>query len=232
MEKKKDNTQIMCLIISMIFVILSYWLLGNIIISLLNGLFFFYVIYKGITIVYRKVIKKIQTYEEFRNFANQLIMQLSVTPSINDAFAQISSMCDKKYHNILLDESLLLNEKLESLENYFPIPLFFILKHILLLYVEQGGNILEMSQELLSKCDIELVNMQEIFALNKHKWSESIIMWGFAILGFVYLRSALISYYLTLIENVSFMLCIEGFIILFISCLNISSKKYLKEQIE
>ncbi len=232
MLKKKDNLQIICLIISMFFLILSYWLLNNLMLSLINGLFFFYVIYKNIILSYKKVINKIQTYEEFRNFSNQLILQLSVTPSIKDAFEQISTMDSKQYYSILIDDSLMLNEKLESLENYFPIPLFLILKQILLLYVEQGGDILEMSQQLLNKCDIELANMQEVFSLNKHKWSESIVMWGLAILGFIYLRSALVTYYLILIKKVSFKFGVEGFLILFILCLNISSKKYLKEQIE
>jgi len=57
-------------------------------------------------------------------------------------------------------------------------------------------------------------------------------MWAFAILGFVYLRSALISYYLILIKSFVFVIFIEAFIILFIYCMSLVSKKYLREQID
>ena len=89
-----------------------------------------------------------------------------------------------------------------------------------------------MSQELLNKCDNELSNMHEIYSLNKQKWIESVVMWGFAIIGFLYLRSSLISYYLTLIKNSSFMVCVEVFLLVFITTLKLVSKKYIKEQVE
>lgn len=232
MKKKKNNGKSSCYLIALLFMILSYYLLESIILAILNGLYFFVIIYKYVTLSFIEVNNKIDTYEEFSHFANGLIMQLSVTPNINDSFKQIASINKKEYSEILEDDSLSINEKLESLENYFPIPLYHILRHILLLYIEQGGNIIDMSQELLNKCDNELSNMQEIYSLNKQKWIESVVMWGFAIIGFLYLRSSLISYYLTLIKNSSFMVCVEVFLLVFITTLKLVSKKYIKEQVE
>ena len=229
---KKKNNKISCYLASLLFMALSYYLLNNLIFALINGLCFFLVMYKYITLSFIKVNEKLDTYEEFTHFANCLIMQLSVTPNLNESFNEVAKIHKRDYSDILLDDSLTVSEKLESLENNFPIPLYHILKHILLLYVEQGGNILDMSQELLNKADLELSNMQEIYSLNKQKWMESVIMWGFAMIGFFYLRSSLISYYITLIQRRSFMLCVEIFLLVFLVTLKIVSQKYIREQVD
>lgn len=230
--KSKNSNKVSCYFLALLFMILSYYLLENIIIAILNGLYFFVIVYKYIELSFMLVNKKINTYDEFSHFANGLIMQLSVTPNINDSLKQIAEINKKYYSEILIDDSLTVNEKLDGLENYFPIPLFYVLKHILLLYIEQGGNILDMSQELLNKCDNELNNMQEIYSLNKQKWTESVVMWGFAIIGFLYLRSSLISYYMTLIKETSFKICVEMFLLVFVITLRLVSQKYIKEQVE
>lgn len=228
----KKNNKLSCYLMALLFMIISYLLVNNIVISILNGLYFFLIVYKYITLSFIKVNKKIDTYEEFTHFANVLIMQLTVTPNLNESLNEIARINKKTYSEVLLDDSLTINEKLESLEQFFPIPLYHILKHILLLYAEQGGDILTMSQELLNKCDMELANMQEIYSLNRQKWSESVIMWGFALVGFFYLRSSLISYYLTLIEKPSFMVSVEIFLLIFVSTLKLVSNRYIKEQVE
>lgn len=228
----KKNNKLSCYLMALLFMIISYLLVNNIVISILNGLYFFLIVYKYITLSFIKVNKKIDTYEEFTHFANGLIMQLTVTPNLNESLNEIARINKKTYSEVLLDDSLTINEKLESLEQFFPIPLYHILKHILLLYAEQGGDILTMSQELLNKCDMELANMQEIYSLNRQKWSESVIMWGFALVGFFYLRSSLISYYLTLIEKPSFMVSVEIFLLIFVSTLKLVSNRYIKEQVE
>lgn len=232
MNNKKDNSQLICYFISLLFMGINYLLLSNIYFALFNGVCFFIVLYKNVVLTYKQVNQRINNFEKFKSFANRLIMQLSVTPSINDAFKQMCNIEQEEYNDVLLDDSLLIEEKFDNLDNYFPMPLYQVLKQILLIYQEQGGQILVMSQELLNKCDIEYSNMLEIYSINRQKWSECLIMWAFAILGFVYLRSALISYYLILIKSFVFVIFIEAFIILFIYCMSLVSKKYLREQID
>ena len=88
MKKKKNNGKSSCYLIALLFMILSYYLLESIILAILNGLYFFVIIYKYVTLSFIEVNNKIDTYEEFSHFANGLIMQLSVTPNINDSFKQ------------------------------------------------------------------------------------------------------------------------------------------------
>lgn len=232
MNNKKDNFQFICYIISLLFMGLTYLLIDNLYFALFNGVCFFYVIYKNVVLVYKQVHFRINNFERFKCFTNRIIMQLSVTPSVSEAFRQISNISNEEYNDVLQDDSLLVGEKLDNLEYYFSMPLYQVLKQILLIYEEQGGQILEMSQELLNKCDLEYSNMLEIYSINKQKWSECLIMWVFAILGFIYLRSALISYYLILIRSLIFVAFIEGFILMFIYSLSIVSNRYLKEQID
>ena len=64
---KKKNNKISCYLASLLFMALSYYLLNNLIFALINGLCFFLVMYKYITLSFIKVNEKLDKYFEIQN---------------------------------------------------------------------------------------------------------------------------------------------------------------------
>lgn len=224
---KKIKDLLISYSISFIFGGLCYFLSKHIIISCMIG-FLMFILLKFYT------LKEVYKTKEFRkslinfsHFSNSLIMQITITPNTSTAINEISNFLDSDQRDILQNDELLVKEKLDSIENYYNFPLYEIFKEIIVLYDTQGGNIIDMSMELLKQIDNYIKNVEEIYLDNIKKISEIFILWAFAFGLIFYLRSILIDYYIEIVKNQSFQIIIGLFFIMFIITLLIVSKKYI-----
>lgn len=167
----------------------------------------------------------------FSHFANSLIMQITVTPNASTAINEISNFLNNEEKEILQNEELLVKEKLEAIEKNYEFPLYQVFKEIIVLYDTQGGDIIDMSLQLLRQIDDYIKNVEEIYLDNIKKISEVLVLWGFAFGVIIYIKEIMKDYYMQIILNQSFQMVIGIFFMMFIITLFILSKKYIEIRI-
>jgi cytidylate kinase len=71
-----------------------------------------------------------KSIEVFSHFANSLVMQLTVMPNVSTSLIDISDYLDKEQKDIISNEELLINERLDLLDKYYDFPLYYVFKEI------------------------------------------------------------------------------------------------------
>ena len=177
------------------------------------------------------IIKYRSSLLTFSHFANSLIMQITVTPNASTAINEISNFLNNEEKEILQNDELLVKEKLEAIEKNYEFPLYQVFKEIIVLYDTQGGDIIDMSLQLLRQIDDYIKNVEEIYLDNIKKISEVLVLWGFAFGVIIYIKEIMKDYYMQIILNQSFQMVIGIFFMMFIITLFILSKKYIEIRI-
>ena len=228
---KKSKSLILSYILSIVFGACSYYFILNVFISLIIGLLFFLLL----NFYVLKKLDKVKTFKKslntFSHFANSLIMQISVTPNATVAINEISKFLDEKQQLILQNDELLVKEKLDTIENNYQFPLYKVFKEIIVLYDTQGGDIIDMSIQLLNQIDNYIKNIEAISLDNAKKFSEVLVLWTFGFGALFYIKQILYDYYIEIIKIQNFQLIISGFFLMFLGTIFIMSKKYIDVKI-
>ena len=214
--KTRSKDLILSYTIGVVYGCISYVMLNDIFMSIvLGGLMF--ILFNFYTLKKLKKMKKFKnSLDVFSHFSNSLIMQLTVVPNVSSSFVDISEYLDNEQKDILSNEELLINERLDLLDKYFDFPLYYVFKEIIILYDTQGGNIIDMSMQLLNQIDIYMKNIEVLHLDNNKKIGEVLFLWIFSIFALVYIKSILIDYYNILILNITFKCIIFSFFFLFL----------------
>lgn len=228
---KKFRTLLISYGISSIFGIICYFFSKHMIISISVSILMFLLLKYYLLIKINKNNEYRKSLINFSHFANSLIMQITITPNATTAINEISNFLDESQRDVLQNDELLVKEKFESIKKYYDFALYDVFEEIIVLYDTQGGNIIDMSLQLLDQIDDYIKNHEEIHLDNNKKISEILILWAFAFGILFYIRSIMYDYYLQILQNQSFQLIIGGFFIMFILTLLIISKKYIEIKI-
>ena len=226
--KTRSKDLILSYLLSIAFGIIVYMVLLDIISTVILCIILFLLLNFYMMKKINKKIKFIKSLDNFSHFANSLVMQLTVMPNVSRALIDICDFFDEEQKSILSNEELLIIERLDSLDKYYDFPLYYVFKEIIYLYDTQGGNIIDMSMQLLNQIDIYMKNVETIRLDNNKKIGEVLFLWIFSIFALIYIKSILLYYYLILITSGTFKFIIIGFFILFIFSLFIISKKYIE----
>jgi hypothetical protein len=209
-------------------IILGVLLLGNVYFALIYGLVGLIVFRFGIQTKTNKVKKYLEIVDEFQAFANSLILQLSSTPPV-DSFVKIAPFFNNEVKAILENEEASISDKLNYFEQRYNFNLFQIFRKLIEIYVEQGGNILTMSLEMLTQIDYFKIATYEIHYDNSKKKMDVLILWGLAILCIIVLRFTLQTYYIQIMQG-PFFFVIVAFLLLFLISIFLLYNKYTKVQ--
>lgn len=208
-----------------------YFFSSNLIICLIVGVLMFLLINFYTIPKLINIMKYRSSLLTFSHFANSLIMQITVTPNASTAINEISNFLNNEQKEILQNDELLVKEKLEAIEKNYEFPLYQVFKEIIVLYDTQGGDIIDMSLQLLRQIDDYIKNVEEIYLDNIKKISEVLVLWGFAFGVIIYIKEIMKDYYMQIILNQSFQMVIGIFFMMFIITLFILSKKYIEIRI-
>jgi hypothetical protein len=206
--------------------ILGFLILGNLYIALVYGLIGLLVFQFGIQKRMEKVKKHLAIIEEFQHLANSLILQLSTTPVL-DSFIKIAPYFKNEIKEILENEEATIEDKLNYFEQRYTFNLYQIFRKLLEIFIEQGGNILTMSLEMLTQIDYFKVSAYEIYYDNSKKRVDVLILWGLAILCILVLRFTLQTYYIQIMQG-SFYFVMLGFLLFFMIAMFLLYRKYAK----
>lgn len=200
---------IIFLIISIILAIVTYLALDNIIccisiflVSLAISIFIFIPRLE-------KFSKVIDRYHETYHFINNFIISLSIKNSVSAALENtVLSMgpsFDAMYTKL---EDLTEDDKINYLESYFPFYSYKLFLQIIHLWENEGGDVLRMSEYLLSEIRYEEDYVSTISSLAKRKYIENGTLWFICISILILLRFTLNDFYLKIKNQIIFIICI------------------------
>lgn len=203
--KKKNNNFLIYLILGIVFllvVLASYLVTNNFIVPIV--VFVSSVAY-ALLYARKKIVKhneKLKHIEECYNFSYNFTISINVKNSVDVAYESISESLSpslKEYLSTLEHEDRL--TAIGHLRNYFKISAFDVYYRILLLYFEQGGNIVQMASLILE----EMENLNARALTMKLKIRRSLlnfsILWFLSLAILVMTRFLIPTFYLDMLAN-------------------------------
>jgi len=208
---------IITLIGTTIVFLLSFACLNNWIISLVLSIASFLYLFLYATKVLKNYKAKISKSRECSSIINTLIISLSSSNSLesayNDATISVSKDLEKELTKYNSDNVW---ENLQNLSNYFNFFKYSVFLNLLNIFINNGGNLLEMTSMLRDEIDREDKCTNTISLINSRKIREFLTLWGFSILIILFCRFGLTKIYEMMKINNFFNYGILAFIIFFL----------------
>lgn len=203
--------------ISLIFGIVSYLMLSNIIISIFITLAYVLVSLFVLRPMIEEYIATNRKRHECYRFVYSFIVSLSTTNSSESSFElamQDSVGEEKEIVNAISEFSI--GEKLQYLATYYLEDYYQMFLSIYSIYEEQGGNVLSLAEPLLN--EVAQVEKSEN-AKDKIRMNyviQFLTLWGMSLLILVSVRFGLSSFYKDISNSLSFVLLALLYFVLFI----------------
>lgn len=172
-------------------------------------------------LVIRKKIKAYLASKECiyacTKFINSFLVTLSIKESLEDAFQQSTHNTSENFHNYVAQiQEMNINEKIDYLKNYFRYSIYKMFTNVVSLYVDQGGNVLKLSESLLAENSRVEEAMNETQTISKNKAIEFVILWALAFVVILFMRFALMDFYMKMLNSVIFLILLIVFFLLFL----------------
>ena len=166
---------------------------------LLTNLFF-------IVLVKRQIDKahlKIHRYHQCFQFINSFIISLNIKGALSAAMESGYDTSDETTKEIL-DSIKEMNEeeKITYLSKYFKFDIYHLFVDTILLWNEEGGDILKMSRYLIDQARLKEEYLLRCESMHKTKTIEFVILWSIALSILAVLRFALSQFFSYILHTV------------------------------
>ncbi len=217
------------LTISLVILAVSYLTSNNLIIGLSIGLIFAAYYF----LVARKKLKTAKEsnakVHECYNFIYSFLITLSVKESLEEAFSSATRNSSEGLNQFIAEMSdMSINDKIEYLTKYFKFSTYRMFTKVIALYVEQGGNVLKLSDSLIAENNRVEQTSLDNENISKKKTFEFIILWLLSFVVLVFMRFALNSFYLSMLSSKIFMILLIVFFIVVLLSIHIYILRYSK----
>lgn len=197
-----SNFFLLSFIVSLIFTFIGYISTNDYIIaSLIFIISISYSIFR-LRIILNKYFKRVRNYHLCYLFMNNLLISILVIKNVEMGCESAIESIDKKIFNEVGDLSNLTSfEKSKYLSKVFSLKVYDTFLSILDIYIENGGDILNMSSYIMNQ--IQSIEGYLITTENyiKRKAVEFAILWLFSLAILVFLRFALNNFFPYLIKS-------------------------------
>ncbi|MCD8209219.1 MAG: hypothetical protein LUC31_00100 [Coprobacillus sp.] len=201
-KKSKYTNYLYYLLISLLLALCAYLSCNNLIV--LIGVFVVFLFYFLLRTQksYTNITKRYQKIHFVYNFVNNVVTSISVYKNVDVSVDKTLENIDlTPYREIGDMSSMSGSDKLRYLTSYFSLPIYDTFMNIIDLYIENGGDILEMTEHLLAQLkDIE----GESISVKTFDRSKSIsigILWIVALVIPVFIRFALSDFFASLCSS-------------------------------
>ena len=182
--------------------IVSMFFTQELVISLVISLVLVIVITKVIQPNYSNAKVYLKAVDEANQIINSLSVQLIVTPSLDEALVKIKNYCSNYIKDIISNDSYPSGiEKMEQISFYINQPIMYVFVSQLKAYIEQGGDILNLSRQLIRQANHLKSSAYLFSSIKKRKLKEFSTVWLFSLVSLLYLRTGLETYYLLVLKN-------------------------------
>ena len=161
------------------------------------------------------------------HFINSFIITLSVKDSLEEAYQNGLRVAPQ---NLLEESNEIENmnviEKIKFLRAYFNLAIYKMFINIIVMYQEQGGNILAISDSLLRECTRVEKTLAESKAIGNKHLVEFITLWLLSFFILVFLRFAIAQFYFQMISTPLVVGLIAGFYLIFLVSIHLFLIKF------
>ena len=193
---------IVFIILGIFLGILCYFSINNIIFSVVILAIFvadYFILMRKKFIHYFSLIERVHTSY---HFINSFVISLSVKDSLEDAYQSGIRLNNSRLNdetNALTEMPVI--ERVKYLADYFNLSIYKLFLNVLDLYQDQGGNILNMADNLLRECTRTEKTLSDTRSIGYKHLPEFVILWlmSFAIL--LFMRFSIQDFYLMMLKN-------------------------------
>ena len=137
---------------------------------------------------------------------------MSVKESLEDAYQSGIRFEDKDLNEVTAEiENMKVSDRISYLREFFNLAVFKMFMNVLDLYQDQGGNILSMSDDLISETTRIEKSVSESIAESNRYLGQFLLLWIMAIAVLLFIRFSISSFYLTMVRSKVFV----GFLLVF-----------------
>ena len=197
-----EKIDIVFIILGIFLGILCYFSINNIIFSVVILAIFvadYFIFMRKKFIHYFSLIERVHTSY---HFINSFIISLSVKDSLEDAYQSGIRINNSRLNdetNALTEMPVI--ERVKYLSDYFNLSIYKMFLNVLDLYQDQGGNILNIADNLLRECTRTQKTLSDTRSIGYKHLTEFLILWlmSFAIL--LFMRFSIQDFYLMMLKN-------------------------------
>lgn len=148
------------------------------------------------------------------HFINAFIISMSVKESLEDAYQSGVRYEDKELNEVTPQlENLKVSDRISYLREFFNLAVFKMFMNVLNLYQDQGGNILSMSDELISESTRIEKSVTESLSESNRYLGQFLLLWVMSVTVLIFIRFSISSFYVSMAKTPLF----SGFLLVFFS---------------
>ena len=199
------------------------------------GVFLIYVVY-FLVFQYKRIKKYellIQRVHSCCFFINSFIITMSVKESFDEGYKSGLRIQDKnlELYSKQLD-SFSDYEKVKYLRNYFKLAIYKMFLNVLEIYQDQGGNILNMSDNIIRECTNNEKMLTDSQNLGIKHFIEFIVLWALAFAVLLFLKFGIGDFYNRMLQNGIFSPLILIFFLICLVSIHMFLNSFLKLSIK
>lgn len=146
------------------------------------------------------------------HFINAFIISMSVKESVEEAYQSGIRYEDKELNEITENlENLKVSDRITYLREFFNLAVFKMFINVLSLYQDQGGNILNMSDELISESTRIEKSLSESLIESNRYLGQFLLLWIMSVSVLLFIRFSISSFYVSMSKSSIFV----GFLLVF-----------------
>ena len=154
-------------------------------------------------------------FHECYHFINNFIISLSIKKSIAGALETTVGSMPSEFVDMFNNlENMSENDKLNYLSTYFNFYDYYLFLQIVMLWEEQGGDIIAMSKYLSNDIRLNEEYLTKTEGLSRHKYFEIGVLWVITVAIIIVLRFALKDFYERIKTQLMYLISI-GVVMLF-----------------
>ena len=136
------------------------------------------------------------------HFINSFVVTLSVKSSLNDAYENAIRINNAKLNDQTNElEDMPVVDRVKYLKDYFNLSIYRMFLNVLDLYLDQGGNILGIADNLMRECTRTEKTLSDTKAIGNKHLINFIILWLMAHSSLVFMRFSIRDFYQTMLSN-------------------------------
>jgi len=153
------------------------------------------------------------------HFINAFIISMSVKESVEEAYQSGIRFSDKEFNEITKEiESMRTSDRLVYLRDYFNLAVYKMFLNVFNLYQDQGGNILTMSETVISETTRMERSLTESISQSNKYFGEFLVLWILSTGVLIFIRFSISSFYQSMLKsNIFFILLIAFFFVILFS---------------
>lgn len=214
------------LIVSIAILIVCFISTENYISSIVVGVvFLLYFLLYAVKAIKNKD-EKVTKFQECYHFVNNFLVSLSIKGNVSSAWVSTLETQSEEFKDITnsLDSPDSMG-KINYLKNYFPFSLYSLFVDIINLYVEEGGDILQMSSYLLNQIretEEYIVNAERV---NKNTLIEFSILWILSLAILAILKFTLDDFFKYIVSSMLYQIGVVCILLFVLLSVHITVKK-------